>query len=278
MKDYDRITKIITFLETHFREQPDLDCLAKCAGLSPFHLHRLFVRWAGITPKAFLKCLTVDHAKRMLVAGRCVLDTSLEVGLSGPGRLHDLCVSMEAASPGEIKSGGSGWTIRAGFAESPFGTCLIGQGPRGICHLSFIDQPEQSSARTLIANHWPRAEIIWNNEFAQEVALSVFARTRETRPTLQVLVTGSAFQIKVWRALLSIPEGNLATYGQIAQSIGQSSAARAVGSAVSQNPVAFLVPCHRVIRSNGTFGEYRWAESRKKAIIAYETAAKADRA
>jgi AraC family transcriptional regulator of adaptative response/methylated-DNA-[protein]-cysteine methyltransferase len=274
MRDYDRIAKIITFLEAHSTEQPDLALLADCAGLSPFHFHRLFVRWAGITPKAFLKCLTIDHAKRMLSSGCNVLDTALETGLSGPGRLHDLCISMEAASPGEIKSGGAGWTIQAGFAESPFGTCLIGEGPRGICHLSFIDHRENSAGATLIARHWPHASIAWNDETARKIAATIFTRTRSTRSTLQVLVAGSAFQIKVWRALLSIPEGNLATYAQIARGIGQSSAARAVGSAVSQNPIAFLIPCHRVIRSNGLFGEYHWGGLRKKALIAWETGEK----
>jgi len=276
MKDYDRIAKIITFLEAHSTKQPDLAVLAEYAGLSPFHFHRLFVRWAGITPKAFLKCLTIDHAKRMLLAGCPVLDTAFEVGLSGPGRLHDLCISMEAASPGEIKSGGKGWTICAGFAESPFGTCLIGEGPRGICHLSFVDQTQKCVAATLLNQAWPGATIAWSDEPAQAIASTIFPRTKQTRPALRVLVAGSAFQIKVWRALLSIPEGNLTTYAQIASSIGQSSAARAVGSAVSQNPIAFLIPCHRVIKSNGAFGEYRWGISRKKALIAFETGEKSE--
>lgn len=281
MRDYDRIAKIITYLEAHSTEQPDLAFLAKHVGLSPFHFHRLFVRWAGITPKAFLKCLTINHARQMLIAGNPVLDTALGAGLSGPGRLHDLCVSMEAASPGEIKSGGEGWNIHAGFAESPFGMCLIGRGPRGICHLSFIGQPKRAAGATLIAHQWPRADVVWNDSLAEEIASTIFNRTKLTfsnqpRPTLQILVSGSGFQIKVWRALLSIPEGSLSTYAQIARCIGQNSAARAVGSAVGQNPIAFLIPCHRVIRSNGTFGEYRWADSRKKAIIAFETGAKVE--
>lgn len=273
MNDYDRIEKLIRYLDEHCAEQPDLATLSRQAGLSQFHLHRLFSNWAGITPKAFLKCLTLGHAKTLLVEGESVLDAALDAGLSGPSRLHDLCVHLEAASPGEIKSGGAGWTITAGFAETPFGKCLIGESSRGICHLSFVPVGDRKKGADVIRTDWPNARIAWNQEVAERVSSSAFIRPghRSTNGTLKAIVKGTEFQVRVWRALLEIPSGSLASYARIADAVCSRSAARAVGSAVGQNRLAFLIPCHRVIRETGAIGAYRWGASRKKAIVAWET-------
>lgn len=273
MNDYDRIAQVICYLNDHHREQPSLAQLASHVGLSPFHFHRLFSRWAGITPKDFLQCLSLKSARDSLRAGTSVLDAALDAGLSGPGRLHDLCVKLEAASPGEVKSGGDGWTIRAGFADSPFGICLIARGPRGICHLSFVESRDETSHSAVIHADWPRARISWDFN-ASSVADTIFSErpcpTRES--PLRVFVRGTKFQVRVWRALLSIPAGVLTSYGQLAATLGDRNAARAVGSAVGKNQLACLIPCHRVIRESGVFGEYRWGSARKQAIVAWESA------
>jgi AraC family transcriptional regulator of adaptative response/methylated-DNA-[protein]-cysteine methyltransferase len=260
-------------LDEHCAEQPDLVTLSAQAGLSQFHLHRLFSEWAGITPKAFLQCLTLGHAKQLLLDGESVLKTSLDVGLSGPSRLHDLCVRLEAASPGEIKSGGADWSITAGFAETPFGICLLAESPRGICHLSFVPTADRDEGTAAIHADWPRARIVWNQDAAGKVLSSVFTKPhdRNKSRTLKAIVRGTEFQVRVWRSLLAIPPGSLVSYSQIAASIRSRSAARSVGSAVGQNRLAFLIPCHRVIRETGAIGDYRWGAARKKAIIAWES-------
>lgn len=274
MTEFERIAKVIHYLDQHHIEQPSLQTLAAQAELSPFHFHRLFSRWAGVTPKDFLQCLTLSHAKQLLEAGESVLDASLETGLSGPGRLHDLCVNLEAASPGEIKSAGADWTIDAGFADSPFGLCLIAQSPRGICHLSFVDATDRAQGETTIHQYWPLAQIRWNNTPAKQLAAQLFTRpSNGHRPApLRAFVRGSAFQVRVWRALLNVPAGALISYGHLAHSIGSPAAARAVGTAVGHNPLAYIIPCHRVIRSTGVLGDYRWGTTRKQAIVAWETA------
>jgi len=271
MNDYERIAQIIRFLDEHQAEQPDLASLAARAGLSPFHLHRLFSAWAGVTPKDFLQCLTLEHAKSMLYAGESILNVALESGLSGPGRLHDLCVNLEAASPGELKSGGSGWTLLFGFAESPFGKCLIAESPRGICHLSFIDN--EKSAATGLQKDWSQAELKRDDSNAGRLAGNIFAHPSDTntRPALRAFVRGTPFQVRVWRALLQIQPGSLTSYGRLAAAIGQPTASRAVGTAVGQNPLAYLIPCHRVIRETGLLGGYHWGPIRKRAIIAWES-------
>jgi AraC family transcriptional regulator of adaptative response/methylated-DNA-[protein]-cysteine methyltransferase len=271
MNDYERISRIIRWLDERHAAQPDLAALARQAGLSQFHFHRLFAKWAGVTPKDFLQCLTMAHAKALLREGENVLDTALGAGLSGPGRLHDLCVQLEAASPGELKSGGAGWIVAQGFVESPFGTCLIAESPRGICHLSFVED-EAVSLREL-QNHWPQAVLKRDDRRASLLAESIFARRPRTNSEapLRAFVRGTAFQLRVWRALLQVQTGKLTSYGRLAGTIGQPAAARAVGTAVGQNPLAYLIPCHRVIRETGVVGEYRWGHIRKRIMIARET-------
>jgi AraC family transcriptional regulator of adaptative response/methylated-DNA-[protein]-cysteine methyltransferase len=248
-----------------------LTAVAGRAGLSPFHFHRLFSAWAGVTPKDFLQCLTLAHAKELLRGGENILETALDSGLSGPGRLHDLCVSLEAASPGELKSGGAGWTISFGFAESPFGKCLIAENPRGLCHLSFVEN--EKSALAGLQNGWPEAKLERGDAAAEKVAERIF-RPRagsETGAPLRAFVRGTPFQVRVWRALLQVPPGTLTSYGRLANSIGKPTVSRAVGAAVGQNPLAYLIPCHRVIRETGVVGDYHWGATRKRAMIAWES-------
>ncbi len=266
---YERIATAIRHLDEHRGEQPDLASLAALVGLSPSHFHRMFSTWAGATPKDFLQCLTLRHAKDLLKRGESVLDASLEAGLSGPGRLHDLCVTLEAATPGEIKSRGEGLAIRAGVARSPFGNCLLGETPRGICHLSFFDGPERANAADELRHDWPLAEISWDDSFAESLAERVFSQSTPGR-SWNLHVKGTAFQLRVWRALLEIPPGTLASYGRIAALAGNPNASRATGSAVGSNAISFLIPCHRVIRETGISGHYRWGAVRKRAILAWE--------
>ena len=281
MNDYDRIEKIIRYLDEHRSQQPDLDSLAEHVGLSSFHLHRLFSRWAGITPKAFLKCLNMSYAKSLLSEGESVLDTSLEVGLSGPSRLHDLCVTLESATPGEVKSGGAGWILTAGFAETPFGKCLVALNERGICHLSFVESDDREDGLAAVTANWPNASVSWNNKEVKHVAMEMFWPRKEEKtgrlepglrqePSLKALVRGTEFQVRVWRALIELPPGNLTSYSRLAKAIERPSATRAVASAVARNHLAFLIPCHRVIRETGVVGQYRWGSTRKKAILAWE--------
>ena len=272
MNDYERVANVIRFLDRHHTEQPDLHQLASAAGLSPFHFHRLFSAWAGVTPKDFLQCLTLEHVKHLLRNGDNVFDAALNAGLSGPGRLHDLCVTLEAASPGEMKNGGAGMQIEYGFAETPFGQALIAETKRGICHLSFVDGHGRNSARNLLTSQWPNAKLNRNDARIAELSAKIFTQVRDgaSRPTLRAFVRGTPFQLRVWRALLRVPSGSLTTYGRLAQAIGQSQAARAVGSAVGANPIAFIIPCHRVIRETGALGNYHWDPIRKRAIVGWE--------
>jgi len=273
MNDYQRIARVIRHLDESHTSQPDLATLAAVTGLSPFHFHRLFSEWAAITPKDFLQCLTISHAKELLRSGESVFDAALGTGLSGPGRLHDLCVKLEAASPGEVKSGGAGWTISFGFADSPFGRCLTAEGPRGICHLSFIESEDGMTEMAELHRAWPRARLQRNDGAAARRTSRIFERPThsDSRPPLRAFVQATAFQVKVWRALLQIESGTLVSYGCLAAALGKPTAARAVGSAVGQNPLAYLIPCHRVIRATGVIGDYRWGSDRKRAIVAWES-------
>jgi AraC family transcriptional regulator of adaptative response/methylated-DNA-[protein]-cysteine methyltransferase len=272
MNDYERIATVIRFLDRHHTDQPDLNQLAAGAGLSPFHFHRLFSTWAGVTPKDFLQCLTLEHVKQLLRDGDNVFDAALNAGLSGPGRLHDLCVTLEAASPGEIKNGGAEMKIDYGFAETAFGEALIAETRRGICHLSFVVDRGRNRAQDLLISQWPNAKVNRNDARISELSAKIFAQVRDGahRPTLRAFVRGTPFQLRVWRALLRVPSGSLTTYGRLAQAIGQSRAARAVGSAVGANPIAFIIPCHRVIRETGALGNYHWDPIRKRAILGWE--------
>lgn len=272
MNDYDRIAAVIRYLDEHHREQPDLARLAAVVGISPYHFHRLFRAWAGITAKDFLQCLTLSHVRSLLRDGESVLNASLNAGLSGPGRLHDLCVSLEAVSPGELKAGGRDLSITYGYASSPFGECLVGETARGVCHLSFVEAGEWATALAALRLDWPEATFRRDDVAASTVAAQAFARPIDGRPSLRACVRGTAFQVRVWRALLDIRSGSLVTYGQLAAAVDRPSAARAVGTALAANPLAYLIPCHRVIRETGVVGGYRWGGLRKRAIIAWEAA------
>lgn len=272
MNDYERVANVIRFLDRHHTDQPDLNQLAAAAGLSPFHFHRLFSAWAGVTPKDFLQCLTLEHVKRLLLDGNNVFDAALNAGLSGPGRLHDLCVTLQAASPGEMKNGGTGMQIDYGFADTPFGEALIAETKRGICHLSFVDGQGRTCARDLLISQWPNAKLNRTDARITELVAKIFTKVRNnpSNRALRAFVRGTPFQLRVWRALLRLPSGSLTTYGRLAQAIGQSRAARAVGSAVGANPIAFIIPCHRVIRETGALGNYHWDPIRKRAIVGWE--------
>ncbi|MSQ52579.1 MAG: methylated-DNA--[protein]-cysteine S-methyltransferase [Betaproteobacteria bacterium] len=279
MNDYERVARVIRYLDSHRAEQPSLTVLAAVAGLSAFHFHRLFSLWAGVTPKDFLQCLSLAHARVLLRQGETVLEAAYSAGLSGPGRLHDLAVSLDAATPGEIKSGGEGWIMKAGFSETPFGRCLIASSPRGICHISFAENGlGGEDDLDCLRNEWPRASLRRDDVAAREVAAMMFVPrvSPPSAPRLRVLVRGSSFQVRVWRALLNIPTGALVSYGGLATALGAPAAARAVGGAVAKNKIAYLIPCHRVIRETGVVGEYRWGHERKRAMLAWESAGRAE--
>lgn len=274
-RDYDRIARAIEYLRRHTAAQPDLAAVASHVHLSEFHFQRLFTRWAGVSPKRFQQFLTVEHAKARLSHCRSVLELAGEAGLSGPGRLHDLFVTLEAVSPGEFKAGGAGLAIRYAIHDTPFGPALLAVTPRGICALQFVENTGSPVAR--LRHHWPRAELREDSSGTAHLAKRIFQPIglRSPQP-LALLVKGTNFQLQVWRALLGLPFGGLTTYGNIAASIGHPTAARAVGNAVASNPIAYLIPCHRVIRETAEFGNYRWGTDRKIAILGWEAARNAD--
>ncbi len=270
--DYDRVAEAIRYLDAHALDQPDLDTLAGHLGLSPYHLQRLFTRWAGISPKRFIQYLTVEHAKQMLDASHNLLDASLDSGLSGPGRLHDLFVTVEAVTPGEFKTGGLGLSIAYGVHKGPFGACLLAVTGRGVCGLSFVDEGVDGALAELRVR-WPAARMSEDTHATGPVFEQIFPQTeQEMRQPVAVLLKGTNFQLKVWEALLRVPAGALCTYEDVAQSIHQPGAARAVGSAVGANAIAYLIPCHRVIRKSGLVRDYRWGATRKKAMLGWEAA------
>jgi AraC family transcriptional regulator of adaptative response/methylated-DNA-[protein]-cysteine methyltransferase len=266
MTNYERVEKVIRYIEEHAVSQPSLAELAAVAGLSEFHFHRLFTRWAGTTPKSFLKYLTGERAKELLRQGG-VLHASLEAGLSGPGRLHDLLVTVDGVTPGQYKSRGRGMVVSHGFHETPFGLALLGLTERGVCHLSFVKPSERARALAGLKRRWPLATF----KPAPAATAAVAARIFRRRGSVPVLMSGTPFQLKVWEALLRIPHGRVASYGQVAAAVGSPKAVRAVGTAVGSNAVAFLIPCHRVLRSTGALGGYRWGTRRKRAMLAWES-------
>jgi len=270
-RDYERIARAIDYLRRHAEDQPDLAVAARHVNLSEHHFQRVFTRWAGVSPKRFLQYLTVEHAKSRLATAHGVLDVAGTVGLSGPGRLHDLFVTLEAMTPGEYKAGGAGLAIQYGAHETPFGRALVAMTARGICGLQFID--DEPAGIEQLRRQWPIAELRRSPAATAPVAQRLFGPLA-SRPNaaLALLVKGSNFQVKVWRALLELPFGSLATYGSIAARIGAPSAARAVGAAVGANPIAWLIPCHRVIRESGALGGYRWGMERKSAMLGWEAA------
>ncbi len=271
-EDYDRVERALGFIGDNFLRRPALGEIAGSVHLSEFHFERLFKRWAGTSPQRFVHFLTKEHAKKLLFESRDLLDVTYASGLSSPGRLHDLFVTYEAVSPGEFKRGGAGISIRAGFHPSPFGECLIGVTERGICALEFTAGRSRAEVLKHLRAQWKGAEIIEDPSRTGPVAAKVFAAgSRNGSRPLHLLLRGTNFQIKVWEALLRIPGGHLLSYGDVARIAGDSNASRAVGSALAANPIAFLIPCHRVIRSSGAFGEYRWGSERKMAILGWES-------
>ena len=269
--DYQRIEQAIRYLSEHVESQPALDDVSDVVGVSPFHLQRLFRRYAGVTPKQFLQHLTLERAKDALDASHSVLDASFEAGLSSPARLHDHFVTLEAITPGEYKTGGAGLEIRYGTASTPFGEIFAAETTRGICALSFIENGDADALEAL-RNQWPHATLVVDDAAASRTASRIF-EAREERAPIRVVAMGTNFQVRVWRALLEIPFGSMRTYQQIARAIGAPQSSRAVGNALAGNPIAYLIPCHRVIQSTGAIGQYRWQAYRKRALLAWEQAA-----
>ena len=274
LSDYDYVRQAVTYVSDNWRDQPGLDAIADHVGLSPAHFQRLFKRWAGISPKAFLQAITLDHARRLLRDSATILDTAFDVGLSGPGRLHDLFVDHEAMTPGEYKARGAGLEIGYGFHASPFGRALVMATDRGICGLAFSD--EEASDEDALADmtrRWPEAKFVSAPKRTAGFAKRVFKPTQwQEDDPLKVTFIGTDFEIRVWETLLRIPMGHAVSYGDIAAHIGKPSASRAVGSAVGRNPISFVVPCHRVLRKGGGLGGYHWGVTRKQAIIGWEAA------
>ena len=269
MSNYQRIQTAIEFISANFQEQPDLEAVAKEVHMSPFHFQRMFSDWAGVSPKKFLQYISVEHAKNLLNENKSLSDTSFETGLSGTSRLHDLFINIEGMTPGEYKNGGEKLQINYSFAETPFGNIIVASTTKGICHLAFAD--EEVQALRELMNLFPAAHYRQVVDTIQQNALFIFSQDWKDLSRIKLHLKGTAFQLKVWEALLKIPLGGLTTYSRIAESVGNARASRAVGSAVGDNPVAFLIPCHRVIRSTGIIGQYHWGSSRKTAIIGWES-------
>ncbi len=268
--DYQRIEQAIRYLEANFQRQPDLNEVAASVHLSEYHFQRLFTQWVGISPKRYLQYLTKENAKTWLKSSASLLDAAYASGLSGPGRLHDLFVTCEAVTPGEFKHKGEGLRIAYGIHPSPFGECLIGATERGICSLMFVEDGDREKAIAEFRHDWQKADLDEDSDRTRPLIDQAFSRSEDERLALHLL--GTNFQITVWEALLNIPAGALTTYSAVAQAIGQPSAARAVSNAVARNPIAYIIPCHRVIRESGEMGGYRYGVPRKRAMLAWESA------
>lgn len=271
MNDYQRIEKAIQFLRSNFKQQPNLDEVAAHIALSPFHFQRLFTEWAGVSPKKFIQYLSLDHAKKILKndKGATLFDVSYESGLSGTGRLHDLFITLESMTPGDYKNEGGALSISYSFSETPFGRIMIASTPKGICYVAFIDS-EDKGIKELKSN-FPKAGFEFSVETEHKKVSAVFRETNDT-DKIKLHLKGTDFQVKVWEALLKIPSGKLTSYGEIANSIKLPKASRAVGTAIGSNPIAYLIPCHRVIQAGGNFGNYMWGTDRKACIIGWEAA------
>ena len=269
--DYDHVRKALTFIGTHWRQQPDLEEIATHTGLSAAHLRHLFQRWAGLSPKAFLQAVTLEHARHLLNDAASVLETALELGLSGPGRLHDLFVNYEALSPGEWKNKAAGLELHYGFHPSPFGETLLVSTPRGLSGLGFVDDGDRTTALEDMKRRWPLARFTASQEATLPFASRIFCQDRwmPDQP-LRLVFIGSDFEIEVWQALLKIPLGQATTYSDLARHIGRPKAARAVGAAVGRNPISFVVPCHRVLGKSGALTGYHWGITRKQAMLGWE--------
>ena len=275
--DYARVEKAILFLDGNYRDQPSLEELAAGVHLSKYHFQRMFSRWAGISPKRFMQFLTLNHAKQLLADSQSVLDAALDSGLSGPARLHDLFVAVEAMTPGEYKGRGEGVTIRYGWHPSPFGECLLALTDKGVCALSFAEPGGKAANLEALRRKWKKARLVLSRNDTRKAAAQLFAPRMGAdsgpgRLLPPLHLHGTNFQVNVWRALMNIPPGAAVSYQDVARLIGKPNAARAVGRAVGENPIAYIIPCHRVIRRVGGFGDYRWGAARKKAMLAWEAA------
>ncbi len=269
-KHYNVLSRALKYLATHQKDQPSLGQLAAQSDLSEYHFQRVFKEWVGISPKQFLQYLTKEHAKRSL-ASHSVLDSAYESGLSSASRLHDLMITWEAMTPGEFKHAGRGLNIRYSVHPSPFGLCFIASTSRGICHLTFIDLPEQQKPELeMLQNNFPEAMFLQDEEANETYIKRIFSQHSTSDKPLHLLLKGSPFQIKVWEALLRIPSGTLCSYQRLARLSGNGNAVRAAASAIAKNNIALLIPCHRIIRNTGEFNHYRWGAERKMAIIAWE--------
>ncbi|MHB1278186.1 MAG: methylated-DNA--[protein]-cysteine S-methyltransferase [Bacteroidia bacterium] len=270
--NYSRISDAIRFILNNFREQPALEEISRHVHLSPAHFQRLFTEWAGTSPKKFLHYISLQHAKSMLENNRHIrlFDAALETGLSGTSRLHDLFISLEGMTPAEYKHGGKNLHIQFSFADSPFGPVMVASTQKGLCHMVFTE--DESSATSGLKSRFPNATFQLQPAAIHQKALSIFSGDWSDRDQLKLHLRGSEFQLKVWETLLSIPMGRLSSYGEIAEKIGDPKASRAVGTAIGSNPVAFLIPCHRVIQASGALGGYMWGKTRKAAIIGWEAA------
>lgn len=272
-QDYDTVRRAIEYLTKRFREQPEVEAVAAATGTDPRRLNELFRRWCGLTPKAFLQAVTLDNAKKLLAQSPNILETSYELGLSGPGRLHDLFVVHEAMSPGEWKTGGEGLEIRYGFHPSPFGTALVMMTPRGLCGLAFSDPGKEAAALNDMRMRWKNASYVEDSAATADVAARIFQSDRWQPDTpLRVVLIGTDFEVRVWQTLLKVPLGRAATYSDVARKIGKENAARAVGAAVGKNPISFVVPCHRIVGTNGALTGYHWGLTRKRAMLGWEQA------
>jgi len=269
--DYEIVRRAIAHIRENWREQPAVETIAEAAGVTPSDLHHLFRRWAGLTPKAFLQAITLDHARALLRQSASVLDATFEVGLSGPGRLHDLFVTHEAMSPGEWKAGGEGLTLRYGFHPSPFGSALVMATGRGLAGMAFADAGKEKAALADMRGRWPKASYVEDTAGTAPLARRIFDPSlwRAEKP-LRVVLIGTDFELRVWETLLSVPMGRVTTYSDIAAKVCTPAAARAVGAAVGRNPVCFVVPCHRVIGKSGKLTGYHWGITRKRAMLGWE--------
>jgi AraC family transcriptional regulator of adaptative response/methylated-DNA-[protein]-cysteine methyltransferase len=270
--NYNRIADAIDYIKVNFKEQPNLDEVAEKVHLSPFHFQRLFTEWAGTSPKKFLQYISVEHAKKILKENNhaTLFDAAYDTGLSGTSRLHDLFVNIEGMTPAEYKNGGKNLEINFSFAESPFGNIIVASTNKGVCFMAFVEDEETGFQD--LKNKFPNAGFSRKLDLAQQNALFIFQNDWSKLSEIKLHLKGTDFQLKVWETLLKIPMGQLSTYGSIAQQIEKPNASRAVGTAIGSNPVAFLIPCHRVIQSSGTFGGYMWGNTRKTAIIGWEGA------
>lgn len=270
MSDYDRIAQAIEYIEHHVDQQPSLADIASQVHLSPFHFQRLFSRWVGVSPKRFLQILTLSHAKALLQDSNPLLSVSDKLGLSSSSRLYDHFIKLEAVTPGEYKTRGKDLSIEYGFHDTPFGQAFVATTPRGICRFSFAD--DNSAELNILAKQWPAANMQHQQQHTKTIVRAMFDQQKTLDRPLSLLVCGTNFQVSVWKALLQIPANNLASYSDIAHAIGKPKSVRAVGQAVGANPIAFLIPCHRVIRQNGHIGGYHWGTTRKHAMHAWEAA------